>query len=351
MKVSPLKITAEEKMQLLSNMGTMLAAGIPILEVVNSLLDESKNNTRKILLTLKEDLESGKVINESFARFPRSFDKVTVNLIKAAEEAGTLEVALKDLKEGIRKEMEFSDKVKSALMYPVFVMLVFVGVMLMMLIVVIPKIAKVFTRLKADLPWPTKAMIWASDILLNQWQWVLVGLGVLLLLIALLVRYQKQFLLNIVHAIPLVSDLVRQIDTTRFARSMSLLLNSGLPIVTALELSKDVMVKKEMQNLVENARQMVMSGKRFAEGLRSKKKLMSGMTIKLIEVGERSGTLKESMKDITETLDYEVTKNLQSATALLEPIMLVFVGLVVGGMMMSIIGPIYGLISGVQIGR
>jgi len=102
---------------------------------------------------------------------------------------------------------------------------------------------------------------------------------------------------------------------------------------------------------VENARQMVMAGKRFAEGLRSKKKLVSGMTIKLIEVGERSGTLNESMKDITENLDYEVTKNLESATALLEPIMLVFVGVVVGGMMMSIIGPIYGLISTVQIGR
>ncbi len=351
MQVSSLKITPDEKMQLLSNMGTMLAAGIPILEVVNSLLEEAKANVKKILTTLKEDLESGKVINESFSKFPRSFDKVTVNLIKAAEEAGTLEVALKDLKEGIRKEMEFNDKVKSALMYPVFVLMVFIGVMLMMLIVVIPKIAKVFTRLKADLPLPTKIMIYASDILINHWQWVLVGLGLFILIIMLLVRYQKQFLLSILHSIPLVSDLVRQIDITRFARSMALLLNSGIPIVAALELSQDVMVKKEMRQLVENARQMVMAGKRFAEGLRSKKKLVSGMTIKLIEVGERSGTLNESMKDITENLDYEVTKNLESATALLEPIMLVFVGVVVGGMMMSIIGPIYGLISTVQIGR
>lgn len=350
MKTSPIKISAKEKIQLFSNMGTMLAAGVPILEAVNSLLEESKSNSKKILTTLKEDLESGQVIHNAFEKFPRSFDKVTINLIKAAEKAGTLETALKDIQEGIRKEMEFSDKIKSALMYPVFVIFVFFGVMLMMLIVVIPRISKVFTRLNAELPLPTKLMIHASDILINQWQWVLAVTGLVIIIIAILLRYQKQFFLSIIFSLPFVSSLIKQIDTTRFARSMYLLLNSGLPIVSALELAQDVMSKKEMRKLIENARTMVMSGNRFADGLRTKQKLMSGMTIKLIEVGEKTGTLSKSMKDISDSLDYEVTKNLETVTGLLEPIMLVFVGLVVGGMMMSIIGPIYGLISNVQIG-
>jgi len=109
------------------------------------------------------------------------------------------------------------------------------------------------------------------------------------------------------------------------------------------------MRKKEMRKLVDNAKTMVIDGKRFSEGLRSKQKHISGMTVKLIEVGEKSGTLAESMEDISETLDYEVTQDLETATALLEPIMLVVVALMVGGMMMSIIGPIYGLIANVQI--
>lgn len=351
MKTSSVKISAKEKIQMFSNLGTMLTAGIPILEAVDSLLEEAKGNTAKVLQKVKEDLEAGQVLNDSFAKFPRSFDKVTVSLVKAAEEAGNLEVALKDIKEGIRKEMEFSDKIKSALMYPVFVMFVFVGVMLMMLVVVIPRIATVFGRLKVDLPLPTKLMIAASNILIHQWVWVLVVLGVIIASILILFRYQKAAIVNVFSSLPMISGLVRQIDTARFARSMYLLLNSGLPIVSALELSEDIMSKKEMRKLIENARKMVQDGKRFAEGLRTEKKLMSGMTIKLIEVGERSGTLNQSMKDISESLDYEVTKNLQTATGLLEPIMLVFVGLVVGGMMMSIIGPIYGLISGVQVGR
>jgi type II secretory pathway component PulF len=221
--------------------------------------------------------------------------------------------------------------------------------MLVMLLFVMPRISTVFNRLKADLPLPTKLMIYASDFLINYWYMVILALVFLIALIAIIMRYKKQGVLSFFYSFPIISDLVRQVDGARFSRNMYLLLNSGLPIVTALELSQEVMNKKEMRELVENSRQMVIGGKRFSEGLHSKKKLMSGMTIKLIEVGERSGTLNQSMKDIAETLDYEVTKNLQKATAMLEPIMLIFVGLVVGGMMMSIIGPIYGLISGVQI--
>lgn len=349
MKPASIKISEQEKMQLFGNLSTMLAAGIPILESVLSLLEESKKNLEVILLTLKEDLEAGLVVNESLAKFPRSFDRVTLNLIKAAEEAGTLEVALKDIREGIQKEMEFGDKIKSALMYPIIVFSLFIMVMLVMLLFVMPRIATVFNRLKADLPLPTKIMIFASNFLLNYWYWVILGLVLVLALIAVIMRYKKQGILSFFYRFPIISGLVRQVDGARFSRNMYLLLNSGLPIVTVLELSQEVMVKKEMRQLIENAREMVISGKRFSEGLHSKKKLMSGMTIKLIEVGERSGTLNQSMKDIAEAMDYEVTKNLQKATAMLEPIMLIFVGLVVGGMMMSIIGPIYGLISGVQI--
>lgn len=349
MSLKNTRISAKEKIQLFHNMSTMLKSGIPILEAVSSLLDESKKGSKVILGELLKDLQSGQMIHVTFAKFPRAFDEVTINLIKAAEKAGTLETALNDIQDSIRKEMEFADKIKSALMYPAFVSLVFVGVMLMMLIVVIPKIAKVFTRLKADLPLPTKILIWSSNILLGYWPWVLAVTILLGIIFYLLMHYKRREVLSILFSIPYVSGMVRQIDTTRFARSMALLLNSGLPIVTALELSAAVMSKKEMQQLIEKAKNMVMDGKRFSEGLRSEKQYMSGMTLKLIEVGEKSGTLSESMEDISESLDYEVTQNLETATGLLEPIMLVVVALVVGGMMMSIIGPIYGLISNVQV--
>lgn len=326
-----------------------MRAGIPILEAVRSLGEESKGNVKKVLLALEQDLESGKVIHQSFARFPRSFDKVTVNLIKAAEEAGNLETSLNDIKEGIQREMEFNDKLKSALTYPIFVLMVFVGVLLMMLVVVLPRIAQVFNRLGTELPLATKILIYFSGLVINQWPIILVILGLLVAGFMLLLRYQRTWLYAILFSVPYVSGLVRQIDLSRFSRSMHLLLESGLPIVTALELAEEVMVKPEMKGLVRKARLAVPKGEKFSAGLAGHTKLVPGTIVKLIEVGEKSGSLSKSMEDISKNLDYQVTRNLETFTALLEPIMLVFVGLVIGGMMLSIIGPIYGLISAVQV--
>lgn len=349
MKESSIKISGNEKMQLMGNLATMLAAGIPILETVDSLLEESKGNQVKVLTTLKTDLNEGNQIHTSLARFPRSFDKVTVNLVKAAEKAGTLETVLTDIKENIRKDMEFSDKVKSAMMYPAFVLMIFVGVMLMMLVVVMPKIAQVFTRLKMELPLATKVLIYASNTLVKNPVTSVSVVMIVLLALAALFRFKRQWMANVIFSLPFLSGIMRLIDLTRFSRSLSLLLESGLPILTAIDLAKDVILKKDLRDLITESRDKVESGKQFSEGLKTKKKIMPGMIIKLIEVGEKTGSLNQSMKDIAESLDYEVTKSLETATAMLEPIMLVAVGAAVGAMMLSIIGPIYGLISNVGI--
>jgi type IV pilus assembly protein PilC len=341
------KISEKEKMQLMGNLSTMLKAGIPILETVDSLLEDSKGNLKKVLETMRTDLKSGTRIHQTFAKYPRSFNKVTINLIKAAEEAGTLEVALRDVREGIQREMEFSDKVRSALMYPMFVLLIFLGVMIMMLVFVMPRISQVFSRLTSELPLATRLLIGASNFLLGNTLLVVGAIVLFIIGFMIFYRYKKSLVVNFIFSMPYISGLVRQIDLTRFARSMTLLLGSGLPIITALELAEDVVVKRDLHNLLENARKQVSTGKRFSEGLVNNRKLVPGIVSKLIEVGEETGSLDVSMKEVTEMMDYDVTKNLQAATALLEPIMLVFVGLSVGAMMMAIIGPIYGLISNV----
>ena len=147
-KINPkhVSISANDKITLISNLTTMLGAGIPILETVDSLLEDAKGNQRKLLQVLRDDLIQGQPINTTFAKFPRIFDKITVNIIKASEEAGTLDVTLKDLKENIKKEMEFNDKIKSALIYPSFIVVVFFAVLLLILVVVVPKISTVFLR-------------------------------------------------------------------------------------------------------------------------------------------------------------------------------------------------------------
>jgi type II secretory pathway component PulF len=343
-----LTLSGAEKIGLVSNLATMLTAGIPILEAVDSLLEDIKGSQKKVLETLREDLVQGRRVWATFAKFPRIFDKVTVSVIKASEEAGTLDTSLKDLKEQIRRQQEFDDKIRGAMIYPAFILLVFLGVFLVILLVVIPKIATVFTSLKFNLPLPTRILIFLSDIVVNHGILVLAGAIGLGGLAFLLFRWKRNFFIDILFSLPLISDLVTQIDLTRFSRSLYLLLSSGIPIGQALELTEDVVVKRKIARIIDDSRQMVMSGKNLSIGLRNAKGQIPGIMIKLIEAGEKTGSLDKSLADIAEYFDYQVSNTLKTILALIEPIMLFVIGIVVGGMMLSIIAPIYGLIS--QIG-
>lgn len=348
MKKSNVSLSSKDKLSLISNFSTMLTAGIPILETVDALLEDSKGGIKIVLETMREDLIQGKQINASFSNFPQVFDKVTVNVIKASEEAGTLDITLKDLKEEIRKDIEFTDKVKSSLVYPFVIVLVFFGVLLLMLTVVIPRIATVFSRLKVDLPLPTRIMIFVSNIIMTYTVPVIIFFLVFFLIIFLIYKAKKQFILNIFFSLPLISNLVLQIDLTRFSRSLYLLLISGITINTALELTQEVVLKEKVAKAIRHARDVVLGGKKMSEGFKESRGVFSGIMIKIIEAGERTGTLDKSMQDISDYLDYQVTTSLKNLTTLLEPVMLVVVGVMVGGMMMAIIAPIYGLIGQVS---
>lgn len=345
MKTESVSFSTDEKINLLSNLATMLSSSIPILDAVNTLLEDSKGNLNFFLNTLKMDLTAGHRVNTTFAKFPRSFDRVIVNLIRGAEESGTLETTLKDIKNNIQKEAEFTDKIKSAMMYPTIIFSVLIGVMLMILVVVIPKVSVVFTRLRVPLPLPTKIMIFVSDFLINQYLYVIFGLIILVIVSVFLYKEKRSFFINLIISLPLVSGLSKKIDLTRFTRSLFLLLTSGLPISTALEFSQDVVSNQQLKGLIQNSRIMLTSGKQFSAGLKNNKNAIPSMMVKLIEVGEKSGTLEKSLQDISEYMDYQVSKELKTITTLIEPIMLIFVSVAVGGMMIAIIGPMYGLIS------
>jgi len=345
MNYANVKISGSEKISFISNLSTMLSAGIPILEVVDSLLEDSKGGMKKILEIMRIDLSEGNRIHTSFSKFPNIFDKVTVNIVKASEEAGTLETALKDLRENVQREIEFNDKIKSALIYPLFIFGVFFAVLIFMLVAVIPKVATVFGNLRIDLPLPTRIMVFVSDVMTKQTPLLLLVIGIIIFGMIFLYKLKKNIILDILFSLPLVSQVVRFIDLTRFSRSMNLLLTSGLPIVECLSLTEDVVIKRQMSKIIDQCRETVTSGKTLSEGLKISKGYIPPIMIKLIEAGEKTGTLDKSMHDISVYFDYQVTGSLKTVTALIEPIMLVIIGVVVGGMMISIIGPMYNLIG------
>lgn len=347
MKKETISISGSEKLTLLSNMITMLSAGIPILETIESLLEDAKGNLKKLLESIREDIMQGKHLYVAFDRFPAVFNKVTVNILKASEEAGTLEITLKDLRDQIKNEMEFQDRIKSALAYPIIVFFVFFVVLLLMLTVVIPKIAEVFDRLNTKLPFTTIALIATSRFLISYPIPITFGFIIFVIAFIFIYKSNKQMFLNILFSLPFISHLVKYIDLTRFSRGLHLLLSSGITITNALELSRDVVIRSDISKAIAYSQEVVLSGKKLSEGFKRYKSLFPSIMLKIIEAGERTGTLDKSMQDISEHFDYEVSKELKTMTTLLEPIMLLLIGILVGSMMVSIIAPIYSSISSV----
>jgi type II secretory pathway component PulF len=345
MSTDNLRISNSEKLSLFSTISTMISAGIPILEVIDSLLEDSKGNGKKILESVRADLIQGKSLSAAFAKFPATFNKVTVNVIKASEEAGTLEVVLKDLKGQLQKDMVFIDNVKSAVTYPMVIFFLFLAVMVLILVEVMPKISTVFISLKVKLPLPTQILIFMSDLLIHNTIPVILAICFIILGFYLLFKFKRSVIMNLIFSLPVVSKLIREIDLVRFSRSMYLLLSSGITITSALSLAQEIVMKKDVGMVISEAQEIVQSGKKLSEAFKGKKAAFPGLAVKIIEAGERTGTLDKSMEEIGEYMDYQVNSTLKTLISLLEPLMLIFVGALVGGMMMSIIAPIYGLIS------
>lgn len=344
-KTENVTLSNNDKLSILSDLGTMLSAGIPLLESVQALLEDAKGNQKKFLEVLRDDLNQGKHVYFTFSKFPNVFTKVITSIVKASEEAGTLDVTLKDLKGNLKKDMEFSDKIKSAFTYPLFIVFVFFAVLIMILIVVVPKISSVFSRMHVTLPLPTKIMIFMSNALLDKTVSVILGLIIFSFLVYFLYRKRKKFLLNLIVKLPVVSSLAKDMDLTKFSRNFYLLLNAGIPITSALELTENVVVSREVETGIRHAKEAVASGRKLSEGFKNNRKIFPSIMIRITEAGERSGSLDKSMSEISDFLDYQVSARLKTATALLEPILLVVIGGLVGGMMLAIIAPIYGLIG------
>jgi len=345
MKVEKMSLSTSDKIGFIISLSTMIAAGITVVEALDSLLEDTKDQQRKIIQTIKDDVTQGKRLYVAFSKFPLIFDKVTVNLVKAAEEAGTLETTLQNIKENMQKEAELIDKIKSSLVYPIFIVLMLIGVMLMMLFFVVPKIAVVFTRLKVELPLPTRIMMFVSDIATKNTIPFFAGTAIFIILLIVIYKTQKRKFIQTIASFPIISQLVKKMDLVRLTRNLSMLLNSGILIINALEICEDIVINKNVAQMIHNSRNSVLAGKRLGQGLRTEKKIMPTIIIRIIESGEKSGQLTKALTESSNYLDYEVSKALKTFITLLEPIMLVLVGIMVGGMMISIIAPIYGMIG------
>ncbi len=339
-------LSPKDRLAFFIDLGTMLRAGIPIMEAVEALQEDAKGEIKKALKKMHAALVNGQPLSEVMRQMPQAFDPVTVNLLQAAEESGALEIALQDLAVSTQKEIDFSDEIRASMIYPIFVMALFSGIVVLMLTFVIPRIAKVFVGLRVKIPPVTELMINTSGYFNQNWRLVVAVAFVLLAAGAVIVKVKKRAIIRALLALPGLKTLGRNIDFARFTRSLGLLLKAGVPVNEALTLSQRVVQKHEIDKLIVDMRKQVDLGKPISVSLRSARHgIVPPMMVRATETAESAGTLETTMHDLSEYFERQVTRSLKTITALTEPILLVVVGVMVGALMITIIAPIYNMIS------
>ncbi len=346
-----LKISANDRLAIIEGLSIMLAAGVPILEALEALSEDVfKKNTKRVLEVLTKQISSGKSLAEGMNTLQDSFDPVLINIIKAGEASGKLDQVLTQLAEDLKSSMETADNIKSALFYPILVLLTLMAVSFYMFAFALPRIATVFLDLNIKLPAYSEFILNSSLIFNKYWMFiaafivVLVFVGIRLLAIP---KIRRRFFVFIT-LIPALKNLVRYMDLSRFTNTSALLLGAGIPIIEVLEISKGVVVSTKLNKDIAAAADSLAQGTRLAEAMKKSPDSFPALLRRIIGVGEETGSLDKSLANIAKHYERKFTDIVKNLTVLLEPVLLIVIGIMVGVVLLSIITPIYQLIGNIN---
>ena len=345
-------ISIAEKASFCRFIATMLKAGLPLPEAVDILKDETKNKKfKKIILDLSFQIRKGKNLSSVLSKYKNDFDPVFIAMVKAGEESGTMEQSFDYLSKQLLTSHELIQKVKGALMYPMVIVAAMLANFVVMLVFVLPKISEVFTELHVKLPPATKIMLDFGNFVGNNTLLVIgvIFLSFVIVVLIFLIRSTRQMIINAFLKAPLVRNIVNQIDVARFSRTLSTLLKSGVPIIVALDVSSDMIRQPSLQKQAKEFSKGVSEGESLSEVLsKGKKNSFPSTVIQTIKAGEKSGSLEIVLEELAEFYEREVDYSLKRLTSLLEPLLLLVIGLAVGGMVVMMITPIYSLVGGIE---
>ncbi len=326
---------------------TMIDAGLPLVQCLNILAEQSESkNLRDVTTRVGRDVEAGSSLAEAFRKHPKTFDDLFTNMIEVGESGGILEVVLQRLSVYIEKAAALKRKVKAAMIYPLTIVSVAGIVVIFMLTFIIPTFATMFKNLGADLPLPTKIVLWLSEFVQS---WILVILAALGAGIYALRRYYateagKLLIDALLLKMPVFGMLIRKVSVARFTRTLGTLISSGVPILEGLRITARTAGNKVVEKAVLNCRAVVTAGGTITEPLKTST-VFPPMVIQMINVGEQTGALDAMLGKIADFYDDEVDTAVGALTALLEPMMIVFLGVVIGGLVVAMYLPIFRLVT------
>ena len=331
-------------------LAVLLRSGVPLVGALSALIDQVDHPELKTAFTdTRNQVNEGATLADALKAHPRIFPSLYVNMVAAGEASGTLEEVLSRLAEFLDEQTRLQSKVRSALAYPAVMVVVVALILALMMYVVVPKVTAIFDNFNQTLPWYTSLLIFVSDAFIEYW-WVLVGL------LAIAFYWFRRWHATdqgrkkwdiFVLELPLFGQLLTMVAVTRFARTLSTLLASGVPVLTAMDITRNVLGNTELMRVVEEARSSVREGEGIAKPLREGGRFPPIVT-HMIAVGEQSGQLEEMLIHVADAYDQQVEVKVGTLTSILEPLLILVMGSVVGAIAFSILMPLLQLNQMIQ---
>lgn len=341
------KMKTKQRIVFTRQLATLVGAGLPLSNSLRLIAEQTDDDaTRTVVEEISAQIEGGKTLHDAFAKFPEIFNKVYLSLIAAGEASGTLDVSLQRLAAQQEKDANMMSKIRGAMTYPLIVTLVIVAVVAFMMVAVVPQVEGLYRDLKKPLPGATAFMVAVSNFFINQWWLILI---ILLFLVWFFVQFRrtdvgKKFLANFKLNVPLFKDLFLRLYNARFARTAQMLLSAGVPMLDSMQISSEAMNNPVVEDQITQAATMVRSGKPLSAALKGRDYILP-LLPQMASTGEESGRIDEMLGKAAQVYEDELDERLNAISTMIEPILMVLLAVVAGGMVAAILFPIYSIIG------
>lgn len=344
------RVSLVEKIMFIRNLRVMIGAGISLPRALRILASQSKSKKfKKALLAIMEEIIEGKSFSNSLSKHSTIFPEIFCSMVKVGEESGTLEEVLEVLTQQMERQHELKSKIKGAMVYPAVIVGAMVIIGILMMIIVVPKLAQTFEELGIELPITTRIVLTVGNLLANYWYLLPIILLLLLFLLrtAFKTRTGKSVFDTIVLKIPIISSIVKKTNSAYTTRTLSSLIAAGVPIVRSLEVTSGVLGNIHYKKAMTEAAERVKEGAKLSEVLKKYENIYSTLVIQMIEIGEETGETSNILQKLAEFFEEEIANTTKNLSAIIEPILMIIIGAVVGFFAISMIQPMYGMLKGI----
>jgi len=344
-------VSLKEKIFFTRNLQVMISAGFPLPRVLEILANQTKSKKfKKALSDIKEDIIKGKSFSEALCPYSYIFSEVFQSVVKVGEESGTLEEVLKILANQMEKENELKSKIMGAMIYPAVIICAMMGIGILMLVMVVPKLAAIFEALQVELPVTTKLVIFLGTFFVEKWYLVILISIFLIFIFSQIIRTQKgkmvldAFLLKA----PIISPIIKETNSATVVRTLSSLIVAGVPLVRSLEIVSGTLGNIHFKTAIIEAVEKVRKGEKLSEALKPHQATFPPIVVQMLAVGEETGETSNILAKLADFFEEEVGRATQNLASVIEPVIMLIIGAAVGFFAISMVQPMYSMLQAIK---